>query len=55
MDQFPIVRQKDEKAHARYRTKDRILEIYDAMLKAQRTGTTYQTNLTPPPGVRSTT
>src|SRR5205085_6639735 len=28
MDQFPIVRDKDEKAHGRYRTKDRILEIY---------------------------
>lgn len=31
LDQFPIVRQKDEAAHGRYRTKERILEIYDAM------------------------
>jgi hypothetical protein len=31
LDQFPIVRQKDEDAHGRYRTKERILEIYDAM------------------------
>ena len=54
LDQFPIVREKDEKAHGRYRTKDRILEIYDAMLAAQRTGTAYQTRLTSPPGVRST-
>jgi hypothetical protein len=50
LDQFPIVRQKDEQAHGRYRTKDRILEIYDAMLAAQRSGRPYQTNLDPPPG-----
>ncbi|HEY3788086.1 MAG TPA: N-6 DNA methylase, partial [Urbifossiella sp.] len=50
MDQFPIVRQKDEKAHGRYRTKERILEIYDALLAAQRTGQPYQTRLNPPPG-----
>ena len=37
LDQFPIVRQKDEEAHGRYRTKEGILEIYDAMLLAQRT------------------
>lgn len=53
LDQFPIVRQKDEKAHGHYRTKDRILEIYDAMLEAQRTGKPYQTTLNPPPGVQS--
>ena len=35
LDQFPIVRRKDEAAFGRYRTKDRILEIYDAMLVAQ--------------------
>ncbi|MCX7047279.1 MAG: hypothetical protein NTX50_17555 [Candidatus Sumerlaeota bacterium] len=28
---FPIVRLKDESAHGYYRTKDIILEIYDAM------------------------
>jgi hypothetical protein len=52
LDQFPLVRQKDEKTHGRYRTKDRILEIYDAMLDAQRTGRPYQTTLNPPPGER---
>jgi len=50
LDQFPIVRQKDEQAHGRYRTKERILEIYDALLAAQRTGKPYQTTLNPPPG-----
>ena len=52
LDQFPLVRQKDEKAHGHYRTKDRILEIYDAMLEAQKTGRPYQTTLNPPPGVQ---
>ena len=50
LDQFPIVRQKDEQAHGRYRTKERILEIYDAMLAAQRDGRPYQSRLEPPPG-----
>jgi hypothetical protein len=50
LDQFPLVRQKDEKAHGRYRTKERILEIYDAMLAAQRSGKPYQSTLDPPPG-----
>jgi len=50
LDQFPLVRQKDEKAHGRYRTKERILEIYDAMLAAQRSGEPYQSTLNPPPG-----
>jgi hypothetical protein len=50
LDQFPITRQNDQKAHGRYRTKDRILELYDAMLVAQRTNTRFQTTLDPPPG-----
>lgn len=52
LDQFPIVRQKDEQAHGSYRTKERILAIYDAMLAAQRSGHPYQTTLNPPPGSR---
>jgi hypothetical protein len=52
LDQFPIVRQKDEQAHGSYRTKERILEIYDAMLAAQRSRQPYQTRLNPPPGSR---
>jgi hypothetical protein len=50
LDQFPIVRQKDEDAHGSYRTKERILAVYDAMLIAQRSGRLYQTTLNPPPG-----
>jgi hypothetical protein len=51
LDQFPVVRQKDEQLfEGRYRTKERILEIYDAMLAAIRFGMTYRTTLDPPPG-----
>jgi hypothetical protein len=49
MDTFPIVRRKDEQEHGEFRTKRVILEIYDAMAEAQRTGATYQTRLDPPP------
>jgi hypothetical protein len=52
LDQFPIVRQKDEQVYGSYRTKERILAIYDAMLAAQRSGHPYQTTLHPPPGSR---
>jgi hypothetical protein len=50
MDTFPIEKRKDEKQHGHYRTKTRILEIYDAMSQAQRIGQPYQTTLNPPPG-----
>lgn len=49
MDTFPIVKRKDEAAHGSYRTKDTILEIYDAMTEAMATGQPYQTRLDPPP------
>jgi hypothetical protein len=50
MDTFPIVRRKDEeKYNGDYRTKRVILEIYDAMQEAIRTGQPYQTRLDPPP------
>src|SRR5207253_36376 len=49
MDTFLIVRKNDEKAYNEYRTKRVILEIYDAMAEAARTGTPYQTRLDPPP------
>jgi hypothetical protein len=49
MDTFPIVRKNDLKAHAEFRTKRVILEIYDAMADAARTGKPYQTRLDPPP------
>ncbi|MBL8818722.1 MAG: hypothetical protein JNL58_22025 [Planctomyces sp.] len=51
MDTFPIVRRKDEeKYNGDYRTKRIILEIYDAMQTAIRTGNSYQTRLDPHPG-----
>jgi hypothetical protein len=49
MDTFPIVMRKDEEKHGTYRTKDTILEIYDAMQTAITTGKPYQTRLDPPP------
>jgi hypothetical protein len=49
METFPIVKRKDEKEHGTYRTKDKILEIYDAMTMAKSTGTDYQNALIPPP------
>jgi hypothetical protein len=49
LDTFPIVRKNDEKAHGEYRTKRVILEVYDAMADATRTGTLYPTRLDPPP------
>jgi hypothetical protein len=50
LDTFPIVRRKDEETYGEYRTRRVILEIYDAMLEAIRTGRPYQTRLNPPPG-----
>ena len=49
METFPIARKHDEKAHGEYRTKRVILEIYDAMAEAARTGQPYPTRLDPPP------
>ena len=49
MDAFPIVKRKDEATHGTYRTKDTILEIYDALQDSIRTGTPYQTRLEPRP------
>ncbi len=50
LDQFPLVRQTDEAALGSYRTKERILEIYDPMLAAQKSGVPYETSMNPPPG-----
>jgi hypothetical protein len=49
METFPIVKRKDEAAHGEYRTKRVILEIYNEMAEAVRTGQSYQTRLDPPP------
>lgn len=50
METFPIVKHKDEaKYDGKYRTKELILEIYDKMSEAIKTGQPYQTILDPPP------
>jgi hypothetical protein len=50
MDTFPIVQRKDIQKHGDHRTKLQILEIYDRMAEAMKTGVPYQTLLDPPPG-----
>ena len=49
METFPIVKRKDAKKYGEYRTKRVILECYDAMAEAIKTGRPYQTILDPPP------
>ena len=49
METFPIVKRNDQTQWGEYRTKRVILEIYDAMAEAMRTGIPYQTRLDPPP------
>jgi len=53
MDTFPIVKRKDEAAYGSYRTKERILKVYDEMQEAIRTGGEYRTRLEPPAGDKS--
>ena len=50
LETFSGVRRKDEQIYGFYRTKDLILEIYDAMDQARRSKIPYQTPLDPPPG-----
>ncbi len=50
IDTFTIVQSREEEGCGDYRTKRVILEIYDAMQQAIRTGQPYQTRLDPPPG-----
>jgi hypothetical protein len=50
MDTFPVVKREDEAAHGTYRAKDLILDAYDRMEEARKTGDVYQTLLDPPPG-----
>jgi hypothetical protein len=47
METFPIVKRKDKEKWGEYRTKRVILEIYDAVLEAIRTGNPFQTRLGP--------
>lgn len=50
MNTFPIIKRKDEQTYGEYRTKRLILEIYDEMTEAFRTGVPYKTRLDSPPG-----
>jgi hypothetical protein len=50
METFPIVKRKDEQRFGSFRTKELILDVYDAMTETARTGVPYQTILDPPPG-----
>lgn len=50
METFPIVKRKDEKEYGEYRTKLRILEIFDQLTHCLATNTEYRSPLNPPPG-----
>jgi hypothetical protein len=50
MDTFPIVRSKDVAKYGSYRTKERILAIYDEMAECIAKGTEWKSPLDPPPG-----
>jgi hypothetical protein len=52
MDSFDALRRREEKPQnfGEFRTQRLILERYDAMAEAARTGKPYQTILDPPPG-----
>jgi hypothetical protein len=49
LDTFPIVKRKDEEKFGTYRTKDRILELYDAFADCQRTNKAFVSALNPAP------
>lgn len=49
LNSFTVLRKYEERDHGEFRTKRVILEIYDAMQEAIRTGESYQTRLDPPP------
>jgi hypothetical protein len=46
---FPIVQRQDDAKHGTYRTKETILQIYDALAESMATERPYQTLLNPPP------
>ncbi|HYT10140.1 MAG TPA: hypothetical protein VEL73_05700 [Mycobacteriales bacterium] len=49
LDTFPVLRRREERSYGEFRTKRLVLERYDAMAEALRTGISYQTILDPPP------
>ena len=48
-DTFRIVKRKDEEKFGRYRTKDRMFSLYDALAESQRTSRPFISPLNPPP------
>ncbi len=50
METFPIVKRKDEEAHGHYRTKERILALYDELERCLASGKPFKSTLNPPPG-----
>lgn len=50
MDEFVIVKRKDEAKFGEYRTKTLMLEAYDAIQVAISTGIAFESTLNPPPG-----
>jgi hypothetical protein len=50
LDSFFVVRKYEERDHGEFRTKRLVLEIYDAMIEAARTGVPYASALEPAPG-----
>ena len=50
METFPIVKKKDIAAHGVYRTKERIIALYDQLQLCLTTNTPFVSALTPPPG-----
>lgn len=50
MDTFPIVKRKDEEARGSYRTKERILALYDELQRCLASGQPFKSTLNPPPG-----
>jgi hypothetical protein len=49
LDSFTVLRKYEERDHREFRTKRLVLEIYDALVEARRTGFPYHTRLLPPP------
>jgi hypothetical protein len=49
LDSFTVLRKYEERDHNEFRTKRLVLEIYDAIADAMRSGQPYRTRLDPPP------
>ncbi|MFA7693345.1 MAG: N-6 DNA methylase [Candidatus Hydrogenedentales bacterium] len=50
LDTFPIIKEQEEKAQGYYRSKEMILQRYDAMQQARAAGAPYESPLDPLPG-----